>query len=210
MGDSIHIDLLYPADYKNEIIDTAANIAESKDGYELFEKGVDLTGTLRIIFARDGFDIELRTTESPSRHQNGTVATFYVEGERLNDTRDLAEAENILALIAAVKEIYTAIESPPVMCYGVGPSQPLAAPTPDSAYPSSPRRFISWLDIYPPEEVEQIGRETLLSAPAPQVEELNDGSILIISKHPCSDDPIEEIADHIGIHFWGQDPGLVR
>ncbi|ACV46301.1 MULTISPECIES: hypothetical protein [Halomicrobium] len=209
MADSIHIDLLYPADHEDEIIDTAAEIAESKNEYELFEKGVDLTGTLRIIFARNDFDIELRATASPGRHQNGTVATFYVEGGRLDDATKLAEADNLASLIGAVKDIYSAIESPPVMCYGVAPNQPLAAPTPDSRYPSSPRRFISWLDLYPPTEVEQIGRDTLLSAPAPRVEELDDGSILIVSKHPFSDDAIEDVADHIGIPFWGDDPGLV-
>jgi len=112
-------------------------------------------------------------------------------------------------MIASVIDLQTTIENPALKSYGIASHQPVAAPLPEDENPASPRRFISWLDLYPPEEVETIGRERLLSAPAPRVEELSDGSVLVVSKHPLSDDPIDDIAEHMGIHFWGDDPEFV-
>ena len=87
---------------------------------------------------------------------------------------------------------------------GQGPS----VPVPDGDVPPSTSEFIGWFDIYPPAEVETIGRETLLSAPAPYVEELDDGSVLLVSKHPADADPgpLDEVADHVGIRSWEDYP----
>ncbi len=38
---------------------------------------------------------------------------------------------------------------------------------------------------------------------------LDNGCFLIVSNHPLSDDLIEEITDHIGIQFWGEDQEFV-
>lgn len=63
---------------------------------------------------------------------------------------------------------------------------------------------LSWLTVFTPPMVEHYGRETLLSAPAWKVEELDDGAILVV----CHDDVDEwqtdchDVAEHIGLPWY--------
>ncbi|MBO4249270.1 hypothetical protein IL252_15750 [Halomicrobium sp. IBSBa] len=205
MKESIKIDILCLEVHAGSLIESLANIVQENEEYKLQKRRNDITGTPRLLFSRDGFNIEFRSPRSGE-----STGRFRVQAGRINEKTDLTDIPNLREMINAFVDLYTAIDGSPVMGFGIAPSQPVAVPLPEGDYPSSPRRFINWLDLYPPEEVERIGRQTLLSTPAPEVEELDDGSILVVSKHPFSDDPIEDIANHIGIHFWGQDPGLVR
>ncbi|PSQ45138.1 hypothetical protein BRD17_02285 [Halobacteriales archaeon SW_7_68_16] len=54
--------------------------------------------------------------------------------------------------------------------------------------------------------MEVIGRDLLLSAPAPRVGELADGSILVASYHPESDwvKALDDVATHLGIPTWAE------
>ena len=63
--------------------------------------------------------------------------------------------------------------------------------------------YLSWLIVFSPPVVETYGRETLLDAPAYHVEELADGSVLIITdKDPYLPSEYENVADHIGIESY--------
>lgn len=69
-------------------------------------------------------------------------------------------------------------------------------------------QHLSWLSVFTPPMVRQYGRETLLSAPAWQIRELDDGAILIV----CHDDTVDWQADcrataaHVGLP-WYEDIG---
>jgi hypothetical protein len=59
---------------------------------------------------------------------------------------------------------------------------------------------LSWLTVFTPPMVETYGRETLLSAPAWEVRELDDGAIVVL----CHDDvdwesDCRDVAEHIGL-----------
>lgn len=65
--------------------------------------------------------------------------------------------------------------------------------------------FLSWVTVFAPPVVETYGREALLSAPAPLVEELDDGAVLLVAY----DDPLDpqpdgyaDVADHIGLETY--------
>lgn len=64
---------------------------------------------------------------------------------------------------------------------------------------------LSWLTVFTPPVVETYGRETLLSAPAPIVTELDDGAVLLVAY----DDPLDpqpdgytDVADHVGLERY--------
>ncbi|MFC7047152.1 hypothetical protein ACFQH6_18695 [Halobacteriaceae archaeon GCM10025711] len=61
---------------------------------------------------------------------------------------------------------------------------------------------VFWLNIYRPADVEQFGRETLLSAPVWQVQELPDGSILLVmteSPYRIDYDTRGRVRTHLGL-----------
>lgn len=61
---------------------------------------------------------------------------------------------------------------------------------------------IFWLNFFSPEKVKQLGRHKLLTAPAEKVEELNDGSVLIVSTLNPQMSGVEirqKIAQHLGL-----------
>lgn len=109
--------------------------------------------------------------------------------------------------VAVTAHLYNALPTRPVMVCSTSPTfESGTSPLPDAqnggrAYP---RAYITWFDIYAPAEVETIGRDPLRSAPAPRVEEGDDGSVMIISKHPldASDDALSAVSDHLGIPTW--------
>lgn len=208
MRESINIDLLLPEGYEEEIIQDAAEFVEGADEYSLLEKGEDITGTFRIIFSRNEFNIELGPSERGG-HPSGTTAMLHVQAGRLKDTTDLGKASNLMEMVEATKDLYLLMDETPALGYGIEQHQPITAPLPDGEFPPSKRKFISWLDIYSPEEVETIGKERLLSAPAFRTEQLDDGSVLVVSKHPTTHDSLDDVADHIGIPSWEDLPEMI-
>jgi hypothetical protein len=90
--------------------------------------------------------------------------------------------------IDLVAEIYLATEERPAFVYGMAKKMPGVVkelgsyPIPASQVGEdvSEIQFVSWLSIFPPSLVDMYGRERLLSAPAWHVEELDDGSILLV------------------------------
>jgi len=64
---------------------------------------------------------------------------------------------------------------------------------------------LGWVTVFPPAMVDNYGRETLLSAPAWKVMELDDGAILIVTHegpHDPDPDGLYEVADHIGLKSY--------
>jgi len=128
----------------------------------------------------------------------------------LEDDLDLeVEAEACQSHIDLTKYLYETLPTRPALVCSTSPNFGAGgiAPLPDldeNGNIAYPRPFITWLDIYPPAEVETIGREKLLSAPAPRAEELDDGSVLIASKHPLEigEGHFPEVSDHLGIPDW--------
>jgi hypothetical protein len=61
---------------------------------------------------------------------------------------------------------------------------------------------LSWVTVFTPPMIETYGRETLLSAPAWQIRELDNGAILVVSyQNPFDPNPDkkEDVADYIGL-----------
>lgn len=179
--------------------------------YELLEQGQDLIGRSQIHFAKNGFNIEFVADDNSSKYSAGTLVMLHVQDERLSVGNQLDEASNLWEVIDAAKEFYLAHDDLQSAVYGVESQQGIvSAPAPDGEVPPFDRQFITWFDIYHPNEVESVGREHLLATPAPHVEELDDGAILVVSKHPTSGDSLDAVADHLGIPTWKDVRGPLR
>jgi hypothetical protein len=87
-----------------------------------------------------------------------------------------------------IKKVYLATEERPAFVYGMSKNMPgvvkelgsYPIPASQAGEDVSEIQFVSWLSIFPPSLVDMYGRERLLSAPAWHVEELDDGSILLV------------------------------
>lgn len=210
MSESIKTQQLLPADTEKTAIQKAHQFIEDADAYEFGVQKQDLAGRSQILFDRNGFNLELIVDDDSSVYTQGTLVTLHVQVGRLEDTVDFDAATNLRKVIETTKDIHSLFDtmSPPV--YGVETGQGLQAPVPDEELPPFDRPFITWFDVYPPEEAETIGRETLLSVPAEHVEELEDGSVLVVSKHPASGESLDAVADHVGKPTWRDVQGPVR
>lgn len=59
---------------------------------------------------------------------------------------------------------------------------------------------VFWLQILPPETIEALGRDHVLSAPAARVEELDDGAVLLVAyERPYPPGDPTELAEHLGV-----------
>jgi hypothetical protein len=62
---------------------------------------------------------------------------------------------------------------------------------------------IYWLNFFSPETVEKIGRKKILSAPAYSIDELENGSMLLIAterQELMSDELVDKISKHLGLN----------
>lgn len=208
MSESIKIDILLPGQRAEAVVRETARFTERTDRYSLREEGEDVTGNYRIYIERDGLFMEVRRANLHG-YEDGTVVRFRVQPDRIDDTTSLDEGTDVAAVIEAVKDVYQLIDDVPAMGVGFDQYQPEAAPLDGDEFPPAQRKFISWLDVYSPKEVERIGRDRLLSAPAHRTDELDDGSVLVLSKHPCTQESLDEVSDHIGITSWENLPEFV-
>lgn len=113
-----------------------------------------------------------------------------------------ARTHALKELVKMAKTAYTATADPPVVVYSETPDMPDIGRPPFTAESLANDRLtqMCWLTIFPPALVDTYGRETLLSAPAWHVEELDDGAIMIV----CHDDlswqtSIYPVASHVGL-----------
>jgi len=202
MTDAIETRYLLPPDSEDSTSEEVITFIEEHDEYELHEDGEDIMGRSRLHFSRGAVKIKAVFDDKSAKYPGGTLGKFRVQVRRLDGTADLDDAPDLWRLIESSTDIYSLLPQNAVAVYSIEPGQGPSVPVADGDVPPCDREFISWFDVYPPGEVEAIGRETLISAPAPHVEELDDGSVLVVSKHPTSGTSLEEVADHIGIPSW--------
>jgi hypothetical protein len=144
---------------------------------------------------------------SESEETGLRLQIYQHKGAFLQEDHDV-DAEACRSHVDLTKYLYETLPTQPALVCSTSPVSELrGTPLPgldengDIAYP---RRFLTWLDIYPPAEVATIGRETLLSAPAPRVEELEDGSVLMAIRHPLdvSMKQLRFVSKHLDIPHW--------
>ncbi|GAB3022465.1 hypothetical protein [Natronobiforma cellulositropha] len=112
------------------------------------------------------------------------------------------DREIVTEILELVTLGYEATDEPPYVAYSITPDMPYIGRPPITAasLANAELTHLCWLTVFTPPLVETYGRETLLSAPAWHVEELEDGAIILV----CHDDPtwetsLQPVADHIGL-----------
>lgn len=131
---------------------------------------------------------------------------------RLSDRTD-----RVAAVCNLVVDIYNVLDSRPTYVYGLDPAHAEAVgsffgiPAEATALAADRISDVSWLMLFPPDLVESYGREFLLNAPAWRTDELDDGSILVVSwENPTNveafDVNIGEVREYFGIDPPGPDP----
>jgi hypothetical protein len=125
-------------------------------------------------------------------------------------TTDISHTAPLEQFIELVIIGYQATEQKPAAVYAESPphnhwiGQSEIPPFTAESLAHDQYHHLSWLTIFTPPMVEHYGRETLLSAPAWKVEELEDGAILVV----CHDDVAEwrtdchDVAEHIGLPWY--------
>jgi hypothetical protein len=122
---------------------------------------------------------------------------------RLDEDEETTVVEDTIDLVA---EIYLATETRPAFVYGMAKKMPgVLSDLDDYPVDASQRgqavteiNFLTWLSIFPPPLVDTYGREELLSAPAWHVEELDDGSILLVEWADPTVIRDNEVQQHLG------------
>lgn len=185
-----------------------SHVAESGD-YIVRNEGENMLGEGRINVTRRDLKFKMIVFEGfGDEYPEGTLVRITVPSGTFEESSEVDSSAALEALIETTKEVYEEIEVPKKAAYGIEDHQPMIAPVSKDDLPPSKRRFLTWLDIFSPAEVEALGREDLLTAPAHLVESLNDGSIVIVSKHPTRTDPapLDRVANHVGIQSWEDYP----
>lgn len=181
---------------------------EKADQYEVRDVGETVFGERRVSIRRAGLRYSVVVFEGGDQYPAGTVVRTTVPSNSFAETAAVDSDPQLRAVVSTARDVYEAIDGETRAAYGLERHQPMIAPLSRDDLPPSDRPFLTWLDVFPPEEVETVGRDTLLSAPAPRVEALADGSVLVASKNPESidPDPLEAVADHVGIPSWEDRP----
>ena len=148
-----------------------------------------------------------RLPVSSSNRRSSVVLTVPVQALR-EGVKD-HYSEDVTEIIEVVKTLYLATGVSPLAAH-VAPAwldnyirREDAPPFTAESLANDRYEYLSWLTVFSPPVVETYGRETLLDAPAYHVEELTDGSVLIITdEDPYSPSEYENVADHIGIESY--------
>ncbi|MCU4802307.1 hypothetical protein OB920_18175 [Halobacteria archaeon HArc-gm2] len=210
LEESIKAVFVLPERSRDEAFEVVVEFAETADSYEIEEiQEDDLGARYRVYVSVDDMLLSIIFTDGNSDHPDGNLVQIrYTIGPTLENTSEIAGAKPLHKIAETVKHLYAVLDGHPRAVFGIETYQNQKAPLSVDDLPPTDRKFLTWLDLFPPKEVEAIGRNRLLSAPAPHVEELADGGILLISKHPVTIDPatIDEVADHVGIKCWEDYP----
>lgn len=210
LEESIKSVLVLPENSRGEAFQTVLELMDTSDDYRVEEiKEDDFAARYKIYVSVDELLMSIIFTDGSSDHPDGNlVQVRYTVGPTLEETSEVAGVEPLQKIIATVKDLYAVLDEYPRAAFGIETYQNQKAPISVDDLPPTERKFLTWLDIFPPEEVEAIGRVRLLSAPAPHVEELDDGGILMVATHPVALDPasLDDVADHVGIKCWEDHP----
>lgn len=160
---------------KNEIESAATSVVEDGDEFE-FKYGRIFYNVSAAEGAVDGIGTQPHLTLSVDE----TYFRTFVDGYEKEDV--LAAAEELYDLVGGLYEHL--VKHGHVVRYvcGLGPGEVMSARqtgtdfSVENAENGDVGEFF-WLQIFPPDLVEQFGRETVLSIPAWQVRELADGAV---------------------------------
>lgn len=163
-----------------------------------------------------GVSLGINEERPPEVPDVPTLALFldgtYVRPEADDETI----AEHVSDFADCLVDLYSAAvdaDAPPTYVLGADQNQRLALLGENGAVATTRAGVhdgrveqLYWLQILPPGMVESVGRETLLSAPAWRVEELDDGAVLFAS-YPYPHFPENEsaIEEHVGVElpiYW--------
>jgi len=182
----------------------------SDDGdYTVRNEGENMLGQKRINVSRDSFKFKILVFNGlGDEFPETTLVQINVPSGTFGEESVVDSSAAFDSVVATTKEIYNEIEVSEKATYSLENHQPMHAPLSGDDLPPTDRAFLTWLDIFPPSEVEAIGHDHLLAAPATRVREFDDGSVLLVSKHPedSDPDPLDEVAEHLGIRSWEDYP----
>jgi len=179
------------------------------DDYTVRNEGENMLGQKRINVSRDTLKFKILVFDGlGDEFPETTLIQINVPSGTFDDESVVDSSAAFDSVVATTKEIYNEIEVSEKVAYSLENNQPMHAPLSEDDLPPTDRAFLTWLDIFPPSEVKAIGREHLLAAPAMRVEEFDDGSVLLVSKHPANLDPdrLDDVAEHVGIRSWEDYP----
>lgn len=87
----------------------------------------------------------------------------------------------------------------PSFAYGVELYDMTEPPLVDGDLDAPLLMFVPWFTVFTPAQVAELGRETVLATPAPRVEELDDGCILMITHNPLAEAVDVDVEANLGI-----------
>lgn len=205
----VYVEFLHPAGKQSDPLPAIYDeLTADDDVTVLGEVDPQTAGAFRITVSTGNTDLGLQIIRKspgdsgwydwPGVQLRSSVGNF------VGETEYEPQADLCQQLVDVARDVYLAIGDRPTAGFGRSAVQEGVDPPIDGDDLSSGRSFLTWLDVFTRNEVEKIGRETLLDTPATRVEELNNGAILVCSKHPLADDlrPLEQVADHLGIPDW--------
>lgn len=191
-----------------EVRRTVQEFLEQRPEYDLrageeVSVGMKLSGYRDTPDADSDLHMSVYIGDKDMDYPDSVLVTIYVSAGVLEETTDLDGAPLLWSHVAATKDLYELLSDKSVAAHGVEGLQGVLQLISGATTPPT-REYVSWLDIYPPEEVTGIGRNHLLSAPVPHVEELDDSAVVIVAKHPLAEpmDTLEAYGDHVGIPPW--------
>lgn len=195
----LYVHYLYPGESKafltqrNEQLWEHYHAKQSEEMEYVFDEYSG--GTLSLMADPIGGSIEPFSADDPPEIERGPdyprlelsidadqQIRFPVELEGKETEKYVSEA------VSVIREIYELLEPKPTLVYGLPGNyhetivvNGFDHPVSDESLAENRIEYIPWLVILPPAIVDTYGRETVLSAPAWQVEELTDGAILLVA-----------------------------
>lgn len=209
MNEHVYTQFLYSEGRPSEFLPSIAeDLHESFDGSFVGDVDPERVDSFAFDFGDSGVDLTVWISfESAADHEWFDRPRIELECSVawLDDGEYVVDAPRCRTLVDAVRTIYLATESRPLLVYSCSIEQGFTEPPTEHAGAEGQRSYLTWLDVFTPAEVDAVGRERLLAAPAPRVEELDDGGVLVCSEHPLRQEGVHELADvatHLGIPHW--------
>ncbi|ACV49444.1 hypothetical protein [Halomicrobium mukohataei] len=205
LEDAIRVIVAVPKKERDHMSEQVTEHLKQNEAYEVADILPEAYEYMtEIIFFRGDFILSVYITDGFRLQDYPDCTLIEVDlniGQEIDESSesDFLATDEIQALIETTVDLYTGLSTSPKVGFGEETYQSEVSPISGESFPPEERRFLTWCDIFSPAEVDAIGRETLLSAPAPRAETLADGSILLISKNPVDNTPPEAVSEHVGI-----------
>lgn len=196
MRDHLFVEYLAPSDSIEELFLHIKNSLEGSKGPSIYN--FSETNPSEIIVEYDSSFCFIERADSTRAW--GTEYAPIVLHDSVSEFDRSMEIDSPLlsAFLDIAIRVYEVVETP-VLAYGVELYDMNEPIVPNEDVHSPELDHFPWLTFFSPARVEQYSRERLLSAPAPRVEELDDGSIVLVTRNPLNLEADTEVAAHLGI-----------